>query len=299
MQKKLKTVYSVGGLGNQLFVWAFALWLQNSTASRVLMSTAFLPQSSGKHNSFAAALPFTSSSIKYSNSAFQSYIARIGLRIGNKSTAGQLSPRVSKWMRLTKFIEVGFCGDYQFSLDGNRHQYVGYFQTYKYFDSLGITGESILEGVEAGDVKVSPSSVAIHIRHGDYRNQNQEFGILPIEYYLAGIREQIKHGYVSHIKIFGLFDSDSLGLVRELERSFPDIEFDLECLEKPQPPHVELKMLAQFPRQVISNSSYSWWGASLAPDGLKVAPGSWFRGMAEPLDLIPTTWIRVPFAWRD
>ncbi len=299
MNSGTRTVYSVGGLGNQLFVWAFARWLKQHVGTNVELSNAFIPQSSGKHNSFAADLPFTSRELEVRQSFLKSYRARLGIRLAKPYGSGSVHAKVSKSMRLTTFQEVGYCGDYRFEGDLSGHQYVGYFQTYKYFEELGFSGDEVLEGVEADQMPKSETAVAIHLRHGDYREHGQLFGILPTEYYLQGLRAQIAQSPVEMVKVFGLFDGESIRLIEELVQEFPTIEFDVDCLHNPRPAQVELKMLAQFGRQVISNSSYSWWGCMLAPEGLKVAPASWFRGMPEPLDLLPSTWLRVPFFWKD
>jgi hypothetical protein len=299
VNRQSRTVYSVGGLGNQLFVWAFARWLQKETGARVELSHAFLSQNSGQHNSFAADLPFTSRELEVCTSALKAFRARLGIRLAKPKDSGSSAAKVSKSLRLTKFEEVGFCGGYRFEDDLNGHQYVGYFQTFRYFQDLGVSGVELLDGVSNGQNPVLKSSVAIHLRHGDYREQSQLFGVLPTEYYIGGLKAQIVQEPVKYIKVFGLFDDQSIQLIEELMHEFPDIKFDLDCLTNPKPATVELKMLAQFGRQVISNSSYSWWACTLAEEGLKVAPACWFRGMPEPLDLVPSNWMRVPFSWRD
>ena len=47
---------------------------------------------------------------------------------------------------------------------------------------------------------------------------------------------------------------------------------------------------------IIANSTFSWWGASLSENGRNrvVAPDKWFNLMDEPLDLIPSNWMRLP-----
>lgn len=299
MGKQLKTVYSVGGLGNQLFVWAFALWLQEHTRSNVQLSSAFIRQNSGQHNSFASAIPFTSRQLKQTDSKIWALFARLGIRIARGVAEDPLKPAVSRLMRLTKFNEVGFCGDYQFQSDKNGHQYLGYFQTFRYLDDLGLSPNDFLAGIEIAQREILETDLAIHLRHGDYRVQGETFGVLPLEYYIAGVQLQKRHAPVNRIKVFGLFDDESTVLINGLQSAFPDISFDLECMSNPQPPQTELKMLAQFARQIISNSSYSWWSCWLAPQGLKVAPAEWFRGMPDPTDLLPATWKRVPFSWQD
>lgn len=293
-----KTVYSIGGLGNQLFVWAFARWLARETKSRVILSSAFLAQNSGQHDSFATQLPSTSVGLDYKSSTARALIARVGMRLARWGNNRDREYSRSQVMRVTRFLEVGNVRGYQFGLDSSNHQYVGYFQTYRFFADIGLGGDEVLAGIEIPDVATSDESIAIHIRHGDYRQHGDLFGVLPFEYYAKAIRQQIAHAPVTRVKVFGLFDQESMELIESLMALFSNVQFDLECLSNPQPAHVELKMLAQFNRQVISNSSYAWWACMLAPGGYKVAPQSWFRGMPEPKDLIPDGWNRITFDWQ-
>jgi hypothetical protein len=50
---------------------------------------------------------------------------------------------------------------------------------------------------------------------------------------------------------------------------------------------------------IIANSTFSWWGAMLSKseNPLVICPDIWFKSQAEPLDLIPSSWKRVP-AWQ-
>lgn len=200
-------------------------------------------------------------------------------------------------LKVTRFSEIGNCGSYPFEADTASHQYVGYFQTYRFYSELGIAGHDVLEGIEIPETHVTSDSLAIHLRHGDYREHGDLFGLLPFAYYEKAILHQMRSAPVNVIKVFGLFDSESMGLIEQLRATFDKIAFDLDCVTNPRPAHVELKMLAQFQRQVISNSSYAWWACMLAPVGVKVAPKSWFKGMPDPQNLIPESWDKVAFDW--
>jgi hypothetical protein len=58
----------------------------------------------------------------------------------------------------------------------------------------------------------------------------------------------------------------------------------------------ELMLMASCQDHVISNSSFSWWGAWLGrnPGKLVVAPRIWMRGLPEgAVDICPKTWIKL------
>jgi hypothetical protein len=52
---------------------------------------------------------------------------------------------------------------------------------------------------------------------------------------------------------------------------------------------------------VISNSTFGWWGAKLA-HGINppvIVPSKWFKGMADPVDLIPEDWTKLAPTYVD
>jgi len=58
----------------------------------------------------------------------------------------------------------------------------------------------------------------------------------------------------------------------------------------------EVLLMASCQHHVISNSSFSWWGAWLGRDGQKVivAPRMWMRGIPEnAVDICPPEWVRI------
>ena len=46
---------------------------------------------------------------------------------------------------------------------------------------------------------------------------------------------------------------------------------------------------------VISNSTFSWWGAFLSynENAIVVAPSPWFKAMSQPKMLIPNNWVEI------
>lgn len=289
--------YSVGGLGNQLFVWAFAQWMKLNHGDDVVISQDFLRQSSGKHNSFSTAIPIFRESLRHESSTAKSLRARLGIRAAELTDRNHHDWKRSGSFQVTKFIETGFPAGYEFERDRPGHQYLGYFQTYKFFEGLSLPKGQILRETVGPGAAMSDESVALHIRHGDYRKTDSPFGVLPESYYIQALERQMNIENVKQVKVFGQFDSQSNQLVESLVRNFKSIQFDTSSVAQPESAEAELIAIALHRRQILSNSSFAWWASALSENGPKIAPGAWFRSMPEPNALIPADWERQEFSW--
>lgn len=119
------------------------------------------------------------------------------------------------------------------------------------------------------------NSVAVHIRRGDYLNQeNEVYRVLPKEYYLRAInfvkrKEEICDFY---------FFSDDIAWCKA---EFKEIEhaFFIDS-QISNSPYVDLELMKQCKCFIIANSTFSWWGAWLSERENKtmIAPVKWFNG---------------------
>ena len=58
----------------------------------------------------------------------------------------------------------------------------------------------------------------------------------------------------------------------------------------------DLLLMSMCDNQIISNSSFSWWGAWLTRNkGVKIAPKKWFgvKGPSDQNDITPKNWITI------
>lgn len=159
----------------------------------------------------------------------------------------------------------------------------GFWQHQKYFENLhpqvlqAITlkeaykpaGYSIISQIEQDD-----SSVAMHIRRGDYvsdPNNLSFFGVMPVSYYqraVAHICSKVKN------PTFYVF-SDDLDWVKDnIKIQEPMLFVDIAGGKKD---YLELDTMRKCRHNIIANSSFSWWGAYLNnnPTKIVVAPAQW------------------------
>lgn len=159
----------------------------------------------------------------------------------------------------------------------------GYFQSYKYFEDYK---EDILNDFKFKDEILSKcqeeisqyvNPVAIHIRRGDYVNHPGFWNITP-EY----IQEAFNY-FLDNEYTFLIFSDD----IEWCKQIFPEGVVFIEGNQ-----FEDLCLMSLCNHNIISNSSYSWWGAYLNknPNKKIIAPKNWFIP-AKPLnDLYPKTW---------
>jgi hypothetical protein len=180
----------------------------------------------------------------------------------------------------------------------NPRMIVGYFQSWKYFDSL--TDLSFLEARKPMsdafctlELEISNSECgAIHIRRGDYLKQRPTFGLLDYKYYEESI-EQLSLSKGSTIYVF----SDSVEIAESIlspwsGRYLFKFVKNLESFES-------MLLMSRFPKIVIANSSFSYWAALLG--GKKenvIAPSKWFKSWDDPMELIPPYWTKSLSHWE-
>ena len=162
----------------------------------------------------------------------------------------------------------------------------GYFQSYKYFEDFkqeilnDFTFKNhILEKCLA-QISNYTNPVAIHIRRGDYVNHPGLWNITP-EY----IQEALS--YFSDDEYTFLIFSDDIEWCKQI---FPEGVVFIEGNQ-----FEDLCLMSLCDHNVISNSSYSWWGAYLNQNENKkvIAPKNWFIPIKQLNDLYPSKWIQI------
>jgi hypothetical protein len=175
-------------------------------------------------------------------------------------------------------------------------QLSGYFQSSKYFADVSANIRALFD--PPTDVKeavhadlltptMKEKGIVLHIRRGDYVALPQYHCILTPDYYRRVVtmaKERVPDGVV-------VVFSDDLNWCRSLEwlqgAIFVDEPSDVRALY----------LMSQFRHYVLSNSSFSWWGAWLGePAALVLAPNRWFgsAGPQDCQDIYEPSWIRVP-----
>ena len=169
----------------------------------------------------------------------------------------------------------------------------GYFQSEKYF--IDIKKELLNtfkpdSSTEAFINKkygklLSTKTVSLHIRRGDYVNLKNLYNILDKEYYKKSL--DVIGDYDNCL----VFSDDLLWCKNNLD--FKNITF-----VENEKDYIEMFLMSKCDHNVVSNSSFSWWGAWMNqnPNAKIIGPDKWFEKGYSNLnekDIIPDNWIRI------
>jgi len=172
--------------------------------------------------------------------------------------------------------------------------YDGFFQSEKYFKH---NREYLLKLFEPSYVvkKVlekykdffKETTCSIHVRRGDYLKFSQHHPPQALEYFNQSIDQMLNLG----VNTFLVFSDDIKWCMDNFSGKniyFIDQEKD----------YVELFLQSMCDHNIISNSSFSWWGAWLNKNVNKkvIGPKKWFGpGKVElsSVDILPESWIKI------
>lgn len=178
---------------------------------------------------------------------------------------------------------------------------IGYFQNEKYFSdvrddlieqfkpkhSFSVYQNEILELMQ------KCNSLSIHIRRGDFLSDlsaNKVHGICDISYFDRAIDYLTSNNVINPLTKVFVFSDDIEWCKQNAKFNFETIYIN-DDFNKPE---LDMWLMSKCNNHIISNSTFSWWGAWLNSDSRKtvVAPKQWFaNGMNT--DVQPNSWIML------
>lgn len=281
----------IGGLGNQMFQYAYAKALQQKGYEVKLDISEF--DTYKLHGGFQLDKYDIDLQVSTTKENDTFYKKNIFFRIASKMN---LLPS-----KIIKENNLSFCKEL---LEIKDNSYVtGYFQCEKYFIDIKpilIQQFKINQSATSFTLQItheisnSVNSCSIHIRRGDYTNKNNVniHGVCSLDYYKNAVEmidNQSKHS-VSYF-IF----SDDMEWVKD--NLIVENATYIDSKEK-RLPHEDIYLMSLCNHNIIANSSFSWWGAWLNQhqEKIVIAPKKWFENakmQKQAKDIIPDTWIKI------
>lgn len=289
----MKVVNILGGLGNQMFQYAFAIGLQSAFPQEIVKLNISAFKGYPLHNGFELdtlfkiKLPFASKK-DLLDVAYPWYHYRLW-QIGLK-----LLPR-----RKSMSLDVDYYAGFDYNQVKDKSYFDGYWQSPKFFDKY--RGEILkafrfpdftdLKNEEAVKFIESGRTAFIHVRRGDYVNHPLFKGICDEKYYYAGITALIYKYKFNRILIFS---NDIKWCRTNLSVLFEDIPHKYVDWNKGKESYRDMQLMSHCKGALIANSTFSWWGAWLNdnPEKIVIAPHKWINIDNEP-DIIPDSWIKM------
>jgi hypothetical protein len=280
-----------GGLGNQLFQYAFGKYLSDIYGYDVQYHIVTFANSKSFTNrdleisNFNVDLPEISDAILLRYSKLPPYMWRLERKLI------QLFPCLSD-------IKIVQKTPHELPPKIRDAYFDGFWQLYQYPEKVRSHLQEKIKLSKEQETKFkdiikeiqTSASTSIHIRRGDYMNitaNKKIFEVCNVSYYQNAIKT-IEIQYPN--SVFFIFTEDMDWAKKNfIGNKFIFIEGN-SAIE-------DMLLMSLCQNNIIANSTFSWWGAWLNnnPDKIVIAPKQWYVGKLNEStkDLIPKEWIQV------
>ena len=290
----MKIVNIAGGLGNQMFQYAFAQSLKKRSGEDVFIDIHHF-KGYKLHNGFEIKRIFQNADLPIANrtqinrvSHYVPYykLSRAIRKYLPKKTTEYIAPYTYKYLP-----EVyNLIGDYYFE---------GYWQSFWFYNDIKDELLNIFRFPKENDYCAtirmdieSRPSVGIHVRRGDYVGDPTLGGWCDVNYYKRALEFFLKE---RDNFVFFIFSNDTnwcidniLPLLNGNRAVFVDGNTGLNSF-------YDMYLMTKCNNLIIANSSFSWWGAFLNTNGGRViAPKVWNSyWKSEDIEVYDPQWLLV------
>lgn len=249
-----------GGLGNQMFQWAYGKALSIIHNTSLYLDTSF-------YINQTVNTPRNYELNKFHNIKYQEP------KIENKP-----------------IIQINDNFNYTELLYNENNNYFlnGFWQSEKYFLNVSeLIKEQLQPTTETREKlkkQITGKSVSLHIRRTDYVTSNGFHPVQTFDYYDKAL-EII--GDYDQLLVF----SDDINWCKK------NLKYENILFVENQDNVEDMWLMSLCDHNIIANSSFSWWGAWLNQneDKIVIAPNNWFgpQSNLNESDIIPSNWIKI------
>lgn len=251
-----------GGVGNQLFCYAFGYALSRELGMKFYIDTSMPDNDNVKDRK----LELLNYNVEYDKRISYKYrknalLRKLGVnRFCKKAAIG--------WLTKVYHEKKEYEYDENVLRIGTSTYFDGFWQSYKYFDKYKNELVELLQPRESRNKSVidlvdkieSCNSVSLHVRRGDYIKLGWQ---LPMDYYKKALERMEE--LVGEDMVVYIF-SDDLEYVKEYLRSTKlEKRYRCEYVTYVSDNYVfdDMYIMSKCRHNITANSSYSWWGAYL------------------------------------
>lgn len=291
-------VKTVGGLGNQLFQYAFARAV--SSHLKTDFSLDWMPFGTKYFDGHKYSLQHFNTKIKLAKATdmfgFVWFVRQY-----------KFFELFYHYLRLKSRLLPFYYRERTFAYDPlvfskDNSYFHGFWQTEKYFEAIR---DELLKEItliqplsqyskEVEDKIQSSDSISLHVRRADMVKDPHMaafHGTCTVDYYNRAIELLSKSTFSPH---FFVFSDDYTWSVEH----FKFIKYPITFIKNGADKNYEdIILMSKCKHHIIANSSFSWWGAWLNPkkDRVVIAPKKWFANApkTDTKDLIPDNWVRL------
>jgi len=288
-----------GGLGNQMFQYAYAKKLEKK-GHHVKIDSSFKRNGVGGEYQLDKYNIDLISSTNKENKHYRSLVPKILRKISFYQS------------RVVKEKNLLFNDDYLNVEDDNF--IIGFFVSEKYFKDIRSTlirqftiKKEVSAYTKDMELKIlkSKNSCSIHIRRGDYLSDRyiKTHNVCGLEYYHKAIKHIQNEDKNLNFFIFSddiEWAKENLKIKNATYIGGKDTHAELygKNQENLIPPHEDIYLMSLCSHNIVANSTFSWWGAWLNEnkDKIVVAPKYWFLGdelQAISKDMFCADWVRM------
>lgn len=278
----MRLIKMIGGLGNQMFIYAFYLQMRKRFANTRIDLSDMMHYNA--HNGYEL------------NRVFGINDKEFCISKPLKKVLEFLFFKVILERKQNLETMEAFTKSYAYPL----LYFKGFYQSERFFKeveqevrqafSFDINQANAESQELAKLITSNPNAVSLHVRRGDYMDPKfyKRYGtVCPITYFQKAVDEMLTHVPQAHFYIF----SDDIEWVKQ-NINLPHATV-VDC-NRGTDSWQDMMLMSLCKHNIICNSTFSWWGAWLNanPDKHVIAPSRWLADVDMPY-IIPETWTKI------
>lgn len=279
----------IGGLGNQMFQYATAYALAKKKNEELILDLS-LALNYDIH-------PLRINQLRCHYGKFENKAPKYEKHVFSTKIPSFLK----KYVFFRCYIEPSLKFNKELLQEAGQKKLVGYFQCENYFkeyrDDL-LEEFKPKEGFSEFQIHVKKmielgSSCSIHIRRGDYFTNPEAtafHGLCNQDYFMNALKYLNENKKINKdTKIF-IFSDDIEWCKQNIAINYETFFINPDDVRA----EMDIWLMSYCQHNIISNSTFSWWGAWLNqnPDKCVISPKNWFKSGVDN-DVIPESWIKL------